>query len=221
MFLEILSYFHRRLPPHTDLHCPIITARTDELRPSPCWIAGVHKRGVALQPLHSLSSLTVPHSHSLVCRCWEEHAVEKNQCETLNVRSISPTHFLTLQTWGRSLKYKVGATESDTHFGWKDHVLLPEKMRLTSFLLQPSFLLQLLRETELFCLEEKGLLSTTVQILSHRTPLQPLSLSLYHCTVVTQVQHWALLNVMWLDSDHQLSLHRSICKIAAQHGVTC
>lgn len=35
--------------------------------------------------------------------------------------------------------------------------LSPEKMRLTPFLLQPSFLLQLLRETDLFCLEEKGL----------------------------------------------------------------
>lgn len=78
------------LTQYTDLHCPIVTARTDQLRSSPRRVTGVHERGVALQPLHPLSSLAVPHSHGFVCGCREEHAVEENSCEVLHCRHTSP-----------------------------------------------------------------------------------------------------------------------------------
>lgn len=234
MFLEILPYFHCRLSPYTDLHCPIITACADKLRSSPCRVAGVHKWGMALQPLHSLSSLTVPHSHSLVCGCWEEHAVEKNHCEILNVRSISPIPFSYSPDLRWELEILSGRVPLNQTFIVVEKImsynLSPEKWdwhtrcysHLSCYSCWGKLSCFVWRKGDW---QEISLLSTTAQIPSHRTPFQPLSLSLYHCMGLLwfkySTQHSASLNVMWLDSDHQLSLPRSICNIPAQPGVTC
>lgn len=92
MFSKTLPDVHPRHPltPYTDLHCPVVTARADQLRPSPRRVTGVHERGVALQPLHPLSSLAVPHSHGFVCGRREQHAAEENGCEVPRGRHPSP-----------------------------------------------------------------------------------------------------------------------------------
>lgn len=66
---------------HPDLDGAVVTAGAHELGSPPGWVAGVDKGRVALEPLHPLAGLAVPHSHGFVRGCREEHAAGNNLCE--------------------------------------------------------------------------------------------------------------------------------------------
>lgn len=59
---------------NSHLDCPVIAAGADELGSSAGRVAGVNEGSVALQTLDPLTCFTIPHTYSLVCAGWKQHA---------------------------------------------------------------------------------------------------------------------------------------------------
>lgn len=64
---------------NTHLNCTVVTASANKLGAPPGWVTGIHKGSMPLQSFNPLACFTIPHRHSFICGCWEEHTRKQEE----------------------------------------------------------------------------------------------------------------------------------------------